>query len=167
MILFITQKEFVKITGISPQMDFGWLGENTEQVQLLKVQPCLGLPFYSELETQIDTETVTPENATLLDTYLKRYIAYQTYADSIRQLHIRPQPKGLLVNKDETADPASESSVVQFQRTVQNKADQFLLAMQRFLWENKTDYPLYESHCGSAKCKTNFPIFTGYHKRLQ
>ncbi len=167
MIAFITQKDFIRITGISPQMDFGWLGENLDQMQLLKLKPCIGDAFYNELEIQIDTNTLTPVNDLLLETYMKRYIAYQTYADSIRQMHIRPQPKGLMVNKDETADPASEGSVVQFQRAVQNKADAFLIAMQRFLRENKTDYPLFESDCGSGKCKTNFPIFTGYSKRLQ
>lgn len=167
MIAFITQKDFNRITGLSPQSDFGWLGNSLDEMQLLKLKPCIGEAFYNELETQIDTNTLTPANEYLLDTYMRRYIAHQVYADCVRLIHIRAMQKGVMINKDETSDPASEGSIVQFQRTEQNKADEFLIAMQRFLRENKTDYPLYESDCGSGKCKTNFPIFTGYSKRSQ
>jgi hypothetical protein len=166
MIQLITQAEWYNELPISNQLDFSWIGKIIEKAQLQYLKPCIGEELYLEIETQYDTDTLTPANATLRDFFIKPFLAWRSFADSIIYLHGRTEAKGIRVNTDDTSEPLSTSALSKMQQETANTADFYKLTLLNYLNDNKDDYPAYKLHCGRGCRKTDSGIYTGWKNEL-
>jgi hypothetical protein len=166
MIQLITQAEWYNELPVSNQLDFGWIGKMIEKAQVQYLKPCLGEALYTEIETQYDTDTLTPANEILRDFHIKPFLAWRSYADSIIYLYARTEAKGIRVNTDDTSEPLTIGALTKMQQETANTADFYKITMLDYLNDNKDDYPAYEFHCKQGCRKTDSGIYTGWRNEL-
>lgn len=111
----------------------------------------LGPEFYSEIETQYNTEALTADNATLYESYIKDYLAWQTYFKYLKFANVNATPTGIREFSDANSTVASDIKMYSLEKNVLQTANDYKYAMINFLNESQTNdsdkYPLWESKC--------------------
>jgi len=154
----IRQEDFHKQVPSSVQLDPKWFFEpNIQYVENEYIVCMIGQDLYDELITQIETDTLTVDNATLLDTYLKPCVSWYLIAESMVLSTYRIENKGLMQNIDDTSQAASGSQLRFTQDYCKNRAQRLADMTLKYLEKNKDLYPLWNLDCGQA-CNP----FTGY-----
>lgn len=111
----------------------------------------LGPEFYSEIETQYNAETLTADNATLYESYIKDFLAWQTYFKYLKFANVNPTPTGIREFSDANSTVASDIKMYSLEKNVLQTANDYKYAMINFLNESQTNdstkYPLWEKKC--------------------
>jgi hypothetical protein len=81
--LLIDPNEIVEGTIIGGNIDIDKYVHIIRDVQILVVEPLIGVDLYFQLKTQVATNTVSIENSVLLNDFLKPIIKYQACAEYI------------------------------------------------------------------------------------
>jgi hypothetical protein len=128
--------------------------------QELHIEPVLGEPLMSELKTQIESNTLTPENSDLIiktAPALSFYAVYQAlpfhWATIVN--------KGVTIRESENSKGVDIKDIAQLRRWIKDDADTLKSQLIDFLCRCKNKYPLWrplDSNCcdgviheGSAK----------------
>lgn len=161
----ITTSELKKYTptnyGLDPQVINGII----ETAEVCYIKPCLGTDFYNELILQVNTNTLTPDNQTLMDNYLSFVLAWFVLSDGVTYMDTRIDNKGLNHNIDPaTAQTASAGKTEEIKRDAKFKAEKWRKEMIDFLNTNIALYPLFRSSteccCNdNANCGFSFPTY--------
>lgn len=167
MTFFITQNDYFNEVPVSQHVDFQWLGNLIDVVQKRWLPKCLGASFYAELVSQIDSNTLTVDNNSLLVDHIKPMLCWYLHAQALPFLRARVENKGVMVNKDETSDAISGAGLSQLKFEAENIADEKRLQMVEFLDQHQDLYPLYQiEKCQSGNChKSNSQIYTNITPR--
>ena len=88
-ILLVDQTDFDTYTNHSKNIDVQQYRSSILVAQSVQIEPCLGTALYQELMTQKDTNTLTPDNITLLGYIAPTIVHYATY-DIIPVFYARP-----------------------------------------------------------------------------
>lgn len=111
----------------------------------------LGPEFYTQIETQYAAETLSSDNATLYDDYIKDYLAWQTYFKFLKFANVDHTPTGIREFTDENSTVASDIKMYSLEKNVLNEANNYKYRMINFLKESQsndsTKYPLWEDDC--------------------
>lgn len=140
---FITADDFKYYVPQDFNIDTQWLYSAIRYEQRNWIKQILGRKLYAELQQQVFDETLTMENAALLDEYVKRPLAILAAAKALRSLHYKITASGVVVNKPQNSEPASMADIRGIQNELENEAQLYLQEMIDFLRDNKTDYPLF------------------------
>jgi hypothetical protein len=116
------------------------------QAQEKWIRPALGDALYNELTTQYAADNLSSVNQ-LLYTKVVHALAHLTLADAIPHLTLNLNASGIVVTVDMDANKmsatASMEMVNKLQRSHQDNGDLFLLNLQKFVYSNADDYPLF------------------------
>lgn len=113
----------------------------------------LGPEFYEEIEDQYDpnNDTLTADNATLYEDYLKDYLAWRTYYISLGMSQSKSTPTGERQFSEESSTIledvkffSKEKNVLERSNKYKNKIINFLRLEQS---KDSTKYPLWEDQC--------------------
>lgn len=113
----------------------------------------LGPEFYAEIETQYNAnpQTLTADNATLYDDYIKDYLAWQTYFKYLKFANVDATPTGIREFNDENSSIASDIKMYSLEKNVLQTANDYKYSLINFLKESQTNdatkYPLWENEC--------------------
>lgn len=111
----------------------------------------LGEDFYNEIETQYNTDSLSPDNDTLYENYLKKYLAWQTNFYYLKFANLSATPTGIREFTDENSSVASDVKMYAHEKNVLQIVNQYKVAMINYLnlsQENdSTKFPLYEPSC--------------------
>lgn len=111
----------------------------------------LGPEFYTEIETEFNAETLTTDNATLYDDYIKDYLAWLTYFKFLKFANVDVTPTGVREFNDENSSVASDIKMYSLEKNVLNEANNYKYRMVNYLKEaqsnDSTKYPLWTNDC--------------------
>lgn len=111
----------------------------------------LGRSFYAEIETQYNTSTLTADNTTLYNDYLKDYLAWQTYFNYLKFANVEATPTGIRQFNDENSTVADDIKMFSLEKNVRAEADKNKFKIINFLKEsrlnNSSIYPLWVDQC--------------------
>ena len=129
MSLFTGTEEF-KAAVPEIHRHFDWekeLKPLTEQAELLYLQPYLGEEFLAELTTQVEAQTLSTENATLI-AKLRPALGYYTFHDMLTSMAAHMTQMGLQVSNasDGSSQPAAHYLRNDMREHAANRADTFL-----------------------------------------
>ncbi len=110
----------------------------------------LGPEFYTQIESQFPS-TLSADNSTLYEGYIKDFLAWQTYFNYLKFANVEATPSGIRSFKDENSDIASDIQMYSLEKNVRTQADFYKYQMINFLKESQandsTKYPLWENDC--------------------
>lgn len=131
------------LTGVRGNLDPDLLEPHIERMQLRDLKPLLHEDLYEELITQNNASTLTDLNTTLIDVYIKPFLAFSVFWERIPFIHFDLGNNGIQINNTNETEPATGNEVKQYQTDVEdlkNAQQQYLF---RYLEDNSDDYPLY------------------------
>jgi hypothetical protein len=111
----------------------------------------LGPEFYSEIETQYNADTLTSDNETLYEDYLKDYLAWQTNFKYLKFANLDHTPIGVREFSDDNSTVASDIKMYSYEKNVLIEANNYKNRLINFLNESQANdadkYPLWEDNC--------------------
>lgn len=119
----------------------------------MDLRTVLGAEFYEEIETQYapSGDTLSADNATLYEDYIKDFLAWTAYFYSLGFSQLDSTPTGLRTFKDENSDLATDVQLYSLEKNIKRFAYKFKSAMIDFLklsqYNDSTKYPKWVENC--------------------
>lgn len=106
--------------------------------------PVLGEDLYDEIVDQNNTASLTAENTTLLDTYIKPALAFYVKYEILDDMSVNTTDKGLQIPESDFSRAANSEERADMKNKAKKHGDTLADKMTRFL-KDSTDYPLYSN----------------------
>lgn len=125
----------------------------------------IGDDLYNEVVSQYPS-SFTAANTTLF-TYIKPFLAWQSYQFWLPKANFKTHASGLRVHEEDNSRSASEAEMANLIRDAKMWCQTKKEKLVQFLEDNCTTYPLYECECGkNTRTGTGFHITpVGKHKK--
>lgn len=149
--LFIDNADLFEYSNMSKNIDPTWITNFIYEAQLNFIKPILGFALYDELITQIDTNTLTPDNILLLDE-IKRPQIFAALQEALPLLWARIENGGITINEQDTQKSVTFDEMNSLKDYFKTKYDTAKQQLITFLNYYHTNYPLYNY---STVCKIN------------
>lgn len=114
-----------------------------EVAEIDYIKPILGKDLYDEIRTQYLADTLTVLNTTLVNTYLKKILAFGAVYICLPTMMIDISNAGLQLNSTEFSSPISSSLRAELAQSIESIINTFTNKLIEFLEDNEADYPLY------------------------
>jgi len=115
--------------------------------QLQYIKPVLGKDLYNEITTQVDANTLTAANKTLLNDYIKAPLHQYLKAKVLTELTYQPENKGVLQFSGESETNVGKEGLQHVRRKCMENAETLIGLMREYLDDNSANYPLYSGNC--------------------
>lgn len=143
--LLITQDEIKTIALNQQKFDKGLITDSAIMAASNKyIKPVLTDDLYKEVVAQNNNDTLTPENETLLNDYVKNSLAYFVVYMVLPQMQMKISNIGIQINSTEFGSSASSAQRTEISDSFYNIAESFADVTKDFLDDNTTTYPLYD-----------------------
>lgn len=111
----------------------------------------LGGQFYEEIESQYDNGSLTTDNDTLYENYIKDYLAWQTYFYYLKFANVDSTPSGIREFNDENSSIVSDVKMYALEKNIMEMVNRYKGKMINFiLLEQEKDankFPLFKGKC--------------------
>lgn len=122
-----------------------------KDIQAQRIQDALPTDMYEEILTQLDSDSLTPDNSYLLDHYINPAIAKLTIQEALTVLPVEVDHQGVQVNQLElagdsrTQKSATMGAIEKKAWSVQGRGEFYISNMKEYLNQNASDskYPLW------------------------
>ena len=158
---FITTDEVKACTFISSNVHDATFEQNIEYAQISALRPILSTSLFDEIDTQIDTDTLTALNLTLLDTWIKPFLAWKIYQLSLTGLYVRITPSGIQTKSTGDLQSIDASTLRMLKNEAEGRADHFQTLLVDYIVDNQIDYPEYTT-TASHESRTSRPSMGGF-----
>lgn len=115
------------------------------------IKPVLGEKFFNEILTQIETATISVDNAVILDSFINSMLAHYVVYVCYSKVHIQVTNQGSMLNDSEFGTQAKSGDYAQSRDFYISLADDIKVTMIDYILEVKkadsTKYPLFKD-CG-------------------
>ena len=143
LVLFIDEQTLKDYSIISDNVDFKQLRPEIITVQDLYIQDIVGSGIYNELKTQIQANTVTANNQTLLNDYIQPCLMWRVMAESPLALSFKYANKGVVNKTGESSVMPSMPDMANIIGKYQDRSESYAEKLVNYLIANDTLYPLY------------------------
>lgn len=144
-IYFISETQLKDGSVIEENTDMKVLKPLILLAQDQRIQPIIGSGIYAELKTQIQANTLTSLNTTLLDNYivpaLRMWVMYEYTIPSVYKY----RNKNTGTQNSENNSPADMESLFKLMDYWKDKAEWYSERITMYLLQNATSYPLYQN----------------------
>lgn len=149
---FIEIDRLKEFSTINENLDSKLLEPTLIAVQDLHLRQILGKNLYNELKTQIDADTVTALNQTLLNDYIEAYLLQKVVSECMLDITVKLRNKAVMTTSSDNGIVADLTQLSKMQGQYANRAEGYKNLMEEYLCENSSSYPLY---CPKASTKVN------------
>lgn len=162
----LTSEEFVKShTPIFDNVAGKYVQMAIREAQEIRLKQVLGSALLAKLKSLCQSSEIVDDGnekyKDLLDR-LQMATAYQAVAELSKITTYKVTNKGVVKTNDERVLNATESEVIRTQDYFQSKADYYVMELQRFLLDNRGDYPeLSEGGCAAIRANLRSAASSG------
>lgn len=142
-VLWITEDYIKDNTILNENVDWRLVQPILIMVQDQYIHPVLGTPLFDEIADEIYAGTVSANNQTLLNLYVRKTIMWYLMSELAPILKYRMRNKGVMTSNSENSQPANLEEIQKLQADFKNKAEWYAERTTKFLRENESDYPNY------------------------
>lgn len=132
-------------------------------VQRRYLLPILGTDLFNEIAGQIEADTVTADNQTLLDNYILPLMQWYCLSEATPAIKYRYMNKGVMIKGSDNSTPADLQEIKFLIDRWENNAKVFAEDCTRFLRAHTTTYPLF---CANTDCDDIKPNKTNYRTSI-
>ena len=128
---------------INENVDSKLLQPTLIMVQDIYLKQVIGKDLYAELITQVNAESVTALNTTLLTDYIQPYLINKVVSELVIDVNYKIKNKALMVGSSDNAQPLDNTGMSIIQTKYRNIAENYRVNLVDYLIDNSTDYPLF------------------------
>lgn len=89
------------------------------------LKPFLGSDYYDEILTQVENTSLTSDNSTLLNDWIKPMLAYYIVYDAFPSIRANVTSRGIMINESETSVAASSSDFAMLRQNYLSMAERW------------------------------------------
>lgn len=141
--LLIAADRLKEYSVISENLDNKLLEPTIVAVQDLYLRDILGKDLYDEIKTQVNADTVTALNQTLLNDYVEPYLINKVISDACIDLTYKLRNKAIMTTGSDFGQVANLTDLSKVQGKYANIAEGYKNILVDYMCENSSDYPLY------------------------
>lgn len=141
--LFISVNDLTQLSIINGNVDSKLLTPIIELAQDKYVMNLIGSGIYNQIQTQIEADTVSAANKTLLDKFIQPCLIWYTIFESPVFLNIKFENKAVVRKNSDNSTPLGSDEMIFAADNILHNAQFYAERMRRFLLANPTTYPLY------------------------
>lgn len=134
---------------INENVDSKLLQPTLIMVQDIYLKQVIGKDLYAQLITQVNAESVSALNTTLLTDYIQPYLINKVVSELVIDVNYKIKNKALMVGSSDNAQPLDTSGMSIIQTKYRNIAENYRVNLVDYLVDNSLDYPLF-------KCANNY-----------
>lgn len=112
------------------------------------IRPLLGEDFYDEILTQSAAASLTSDNTTLVNSYVKPCLAYYIIYESLPQIKNNISSSGVIELDHEFTRPANRGDYAALRSQILTDADDWRVEVIKFIQDSQEDdsskFPLWE-----------------------
>lgn len=154
--LLINKDDFINWTELSPNINKDKLNPLILDAQIRLVAPAICDSVYQEVLDQFDNETLTPENKTLLEDYIKPFLVMASYVNYLITAGKYSTKTGIVKIVGDDKEQVTREELKDITSDYKSKRDFYKNRCISFLECNTDDYPLFNNCCKPKKM--NFSI---------
>jgi hypothetical protein len=141
----ITKDQIASIVVARKNYDTNVFKESLiEAIELASIKPLLGSDLYLEIRTQYLANNLSPQNTTLVNSYLRNYLAYEVAYLCAPLMQVDVSSIGMVINNSENSNSISSELRAEVATTYKLISESFKLKTKDFLESNYAAYPLYK-----------------------
>src|SRR5689334_4844066 len=110
-ILFISTSDFRERVDLTPNILDKYIVPNIALIQDRYIKKVLCKDFYNELLDQVENNTLTTANETLMNDYIKPYMVYRAYARYIAGANVFSTASGFRKYIEDNSESASREDM--------------------------------------------------------
>jgi len=141
--LFITEQFIKDNSVIDENVDMHYITTTINKCQEKYMRHILGTGLFNELQTQINADTVTTLNATLLDDYIQNCLMYYVLFEGISIFTYKITNKSILKKNGESSQVADSEELASLREGYRDDAEFFAERVTKYLIANSSSYPLF------------------------
>jgi hypothetical protein len=153
--LIISENYLKEYSIINNNADMKVITPTIQLVQDIYIHPILGSDLYDEIITQINSNTVTSLNQTLLDSYVIPCMLWYVLCECTPVFKYRYMNKGVMVKNSENSTPADLNEIQFLMDKWKNNAEVYAERITKYLRKNASSYPEYTSNPDYDDIKPN------------
>jgi hypothetical protein len=142
-VYFISAAKCKELAGINGNTDDFLITPMIADNQRVYIEAVLGTALYDELITQVENNTVTVLNATLLDEYVIPCLVNYVKSDAAVNLNFKLTNKAVTSKNSENSTPVTKDESIYLMQHWKNRAEYYAERITKYLHENRTSYPLF------------------------
>ena len=161
-VLWITETYLKDNSILNDSVDWKVVQPIMISVQDQYIQPILGTNLFDEIADEIYANSVSTDNQTLLDSYIRKCIIWYVLSELSQALKYRFQNKGVMVRSGENSQAGSLEDIQFIAKTYKDKAEWYAERVTAFLRENATTSVYASYYNGTITSDEILPNSTNY-----
>lgn len=138
----ISEAKFREFTDVDNNLDTTLIKNAIREAQDIELQRLLGTILYQKLLSDVDTNSLTGNYKTLVDSYVQDFLIYATYFYSLDSIYLRSRNNGLIQpNGGENSDGVDRSLYNMKRQTVKGKMEYYAERLKNYLIEEEALFP--------------------------
>jgi hypothetical protein len=134
-------------TAISSAVSPSLIEPFIKSAEIFWLKPVLGETFYNELLNEIDDDTLSGHNKTLVYDYIIPASNWFTYYEAVPFIAYRAEAKGLTKKFSDNSTPLDKKEYESYKQSIIDKAHTWKNRMIDYLYLNQSYYPLWRDTC--------------------
>ena len=143
MILLSSAAYIKENTVLHYNVDDGYITPLINSVQDTKVMPILGSALYDEILDQVENNTVTSLNETLIKTYIRPVLKWEVCSKYVQVGTYQLRNKGTGTKSGDGFSPLGQNELFAAKNIFKDNADFYRRKLANYLKANESSYPLY------------------------
>jgi hypothetical protein len=161
-VLFISRKDLFTIAPLSGNIDDDKWRYRVLDVQEMHLQQLIGSRLYNKIKTDIEGAALAGAYKTLVDDYIKRYVAMMTASYYVSIGAYTVGNAGVFKHEPETGTPATDREISGFAHRIRDTAEFYGKRMIDYICANNSSFPEYNQWENGDVNKSNDNINTGW-----
>lgn len=158
-VLLVSAQKVKSFTETNSNVDEQLLLAGVQVAQDLGLQNLLGTSFYQHMLDAAQSNTLTPQETTLLQDYIQPYLLWRATWESLPTLWMRVMNKSVIVGQTEQGVPVDKSNLTYLRQIHESRYEFYAQRMMDYIRNNPSYYPLYFAYTstdGMAPAQENY-----------
>lgn len=156
-----------KYSPLPTNYDFSEVKNYISVAEKIWVVPVIGQDLFDEIQEQIDNNTISDENATLLtEGGLWQYLAFATTLEALPFIWSHVSQVGITLGKSDNSDSLSLKDMTYVEQHLRRQVEVLKDQLKTFLDEHAESFPLY-ANCNCNSCCSSHSQLNNPNPMLQ
>lgn len=155
--MIINEKYFKEYSPIPLNYNMKELKNYIKVAEDIWVKPLIGDDLYDEIEEQVESNTLSPENATLLTTGgLWQYLSYATCYEGLAFIWAHFSEVGITLAETDTTKSITLKDLTYINEHLRRQTEFLKDSLKKWICEHQESFPLADiCSCGCDNCCNN------------
>lgn len=163
-VLFISEDYLKESSVVDENVDTRYIKRAIIRAQDITLQETIGTDLLNELKDQVENNTLTAANTTLLNSYILPFLTPTAAHEVVITAQIKIRNKGVVKMSSEDAQPVTTNELMMIIDLIKNEAQFHGERLRKYLLDNSTTFPLFLN--GNTDLWKIRPIRTAYQSSL-